>query len=133
MTIVFADTAFLVACLSRRDAFHALPRDYLLDFEGRFVTTQWIFCEVGSFFAASPKRSSVVELFRQLTQDFRFTIVPATADSFESGLLLFEQRADKQWSLTDCISMEIMRREKTSHALTTDHHFEQAGFEILLK
>jgi uncharacterized protein len=70
---------------------------------------------------------------RQLCDDFRFKIIPASPDDFELGLSLYEQRPDKEWSLTDCISMEAMRREQIRHVLTTDHHFEQAGFEILLK
>ena len=46
---------------------------------------------------------------------------------------LFRQRPDKQWSLTDCISFVVMRRESITEALTGDHHFEQAGFVVLFK
>jgi predicted nucleic acid-binding protein len=44
-----------------------------------------------------------------------------------------ERRPDKWWSLTDCISFIVMQQEGLTEALTTDHHFEQAGFKILLK
>jgi len=40
---------------------------------------------------------------------------------------------DKDWSLTDCISFELMRRRRLTRALAFDHHFEQAGFEALLR
>lgn len=49
------------------------------------------------------------------------------------GIRLYEQRRDKQWSLTDCISFVVMKREGLTEALTGDHHFEQAGFVALLK
>jgi len=40
---------------------------------------------------------------------------------------------DKGWSLTDCASFVIMEDEGLPAALTHDHHFEQAGFQALLR
>ena len=59
-------------------------------------------------------------------------IVPASQDVFEQGVELFENRLDKDWSLTDCISFIVMRERGLTEALTGDHHFEQAGFRALL-
>ena len=39
----------------------------------------------------------------------------------------------EDWSLTDCISFLAMKEFGSEEALTTDHHFEQAGFRALLK
>jgi predicted nucleic acid-binding protein len=33
--------------------------------------------------------------------------------------------ADKDWSLTDYLSVVVMERRRLTEALTTDHHFEQ--------
>lgn len=41
--------------------------------------------------------------------------------------------ADKAWSLTDCISFTIMQENNIVEALTTDRHFEQAGYKALLR
>jgi predicted nucleic acid-binding protein len=49
------------------------------------------------------------------------------------GLALYRERLDKSWSLTDCVSISIMRRLGITDVLTSDRHFEQAGFTILLK
>ena len=35
--------------------------------------------------------------------------------------------------LTDCISMQAMRREGIVEALTNDRHFEQEGFRALFR
>ena len=41
-------------------------------------------------------------------------------------------RLDKEWSLTDCVSLAVMEKEQIKEAFTSDHHFEQAGFVKLL-
>jgi len=46
---------------------------------------------------------------------------------------LLKNRADKTWSLVDATSFVIMQQLGVQEALTTDHHFEQAGFIRLLK
>ena len=46
---------------------------------------------------------------------------------------LMGERQDKDWSLTDCISFIVMKERGIHDALTTDKHFEQAGFTTLLK
>ncbi|EKE25438.1 MAG: hypothetical protein ACD_5C00161G0004, partial [uncultured bacterium] len=46
---------------------------------------------------------------------------------------LYKRMADKDWSLTDCASFEIMKARGITEALAHDHHFEQAGFTALLR
>ena len=53
-------------------------------------------------------------------------------DLFERALALFERRQDKEWSLADCGSFEVMTLFGIVQALTADAHFEQAGFVALL-
>ena len=45
---------------------------------------------------------------------------------------LYESRLDKGYSLTDCVSMQVMRERGISEVLTNDQHFAQEGFTILL-
>jgi uncharacterized protein len=77
-------------------------------------------------------RGLVSEFIRDLRNDSRVTIVELSTDLFDRGLELFESRADKNWSLTDCISFLVMQQRGLSESLSADHHFVQAGFTILL-
>jgi predicted nucleic acid-binding protein len=40
---------------------------------------------------------------------------------------------DKEWSMTDCLSFLVMQQCGLTEALTSDEHFEQAGFKALLR
>jgi predicted nucleic acid-binding protein len=59
-------------------------------------------------------------------------VVLSDADLMQSALRLFEDRADKEWSLCDCTSFVVMQQLQITGSLTTDHHFRQAGFDALL-
>jgi predicted nucleic acid-binding protein len=72
-------------------------------------------------------------LLRQLQADTDAVIIPATTDLFSQGHELYAHRPDKDWSLTDCISFITMQEKEVTEALTADHHFEQAGFALLIK
>jgi uncharacterized protein len=54
-------------------------------------------------------------------------VSPARADKARG---LFFRYRDKDFSFTDCTSFILTRDLKLREALTTDHHFGQAGFGI---
>ncbi|MBI4581577.1 MAG: type II toxin-antitoxin system VapC family toxin [Planctomycetes bacterium] len=68
-----------------------------------------------------------------LSADSAVEIVPFSEELFRAGIELYRDRPDKSWSLTDCLSFVVMQRQVLVEALTRDHHFEQAGFTVLLK
>lgn len=133
MKAVFADTSFYVALLSPRDTHHARAESIARTIQGPVVTTEYVLLEVATFFSATAHRATFLELLQVLENDPATTIVPCSADLWQRGLSLFADRMDKDWSLTDCISFVVMHDLELREALTTDHHFEQAGFVALLK
>jgi predicted nucleic acid-binding protein len=92
-----------------------------------------VLLELGNAFSRLGSRHRYVELVRFLRSGRSDLVVPASHELFDQGLRLFADREDKEWSQTDCTSFVVMRGRGIVEALTTDHHFEQAGFRILLK
>ncbi|HEX8566229.1 MAG TPA: hypothetical protein VF648_11215 [Pyrinomonadaceae bacterium] len=59
-------------------------------------------------------------------------IIAASSELFAKGFKLYQNRHDKEWSILDCASFVVMEDKQIVEAFTSDHHFEQAGFTILL-
>ncbi len=68
----------------------------------------------------------------RISHDPQIEVVPFSHELNAEALRLFTDRSDKEWSLTDCLSFVVMARRNVQQALTADHHFEQAGFRVLL-
>ena len=98
----------------------------------RLVTTDYVLVELANLFSRTGDRGLFVRVVQALRSKEDVEIVAASAPLFDEGLALYAARPDKQWSLTDCLSFVVMRKRGISDALSTDHHFEQAGFTILL-
>ena len=62
----------------------------------------------------------------------RFYVATGRLAARTSARVLFLDRPDKNWSLTDCISFLVMEDRKVRRAFTSDHHFIQAGFDKLM-
>jgi uncharacterized protein len=97
------------------------------------VTTRWVLAELANAMAAPLTRTGCAAYMRFLETDEDVEIIGDEGDLYERGLRLYEERPDKEWSLTDCISFVVMQRKRLKEALTGDHHFEQAAFVALLK
>lgn len=133
MKTAFADTYFYLALVSADDAGHHKAAEFSATWTGRTITTAWVLTEVADALADPSQRLVFARLLSSLRNDSQLTIVPPTQELFDRGIDLFIQRADKKWSLTDCVSFVVMRDRGLTDALTADHHFQQAGFTILLK
>lgn len=97
------------------------------------LTTAWVLTEVADAMAGPGLRQVFLRLLETLKADPNCTIVPPTEALFDQGVRFYGDRPDKDWSLTDCISFVVMRQHGITRALTGDRHFEQAGFQALLR
>ena len=132
MKAVFADTSYYLALTNSLDQHHAAVCQWTSAFAGTSVTTAWVISELASAMSQSVNRPFFLSLLRDLQTDARVTIVPPSKELFDRGIDLFSQRTDKEWSLTDCISFLVMQDHGLKEAATLDHHFIQAGFNVLI-
>lgn len=133
MTTVFVDTSFYVAILNPHDPYRGWADAVAQEFRGRYVTTTAVLTEVANFIAAKPRRSQFEALLAAVNDSAEVELIHPSFDLWQRAVDLYCDRPDKQWSLTDCLSFIVMQDKRIPLALTTDHHFEQVGFEILLK
>ena len=133
MSRVFADTYYFLALTNPRDQAHSRVLQWTLGFQGHLVTTAWVLTEFGNHMSSVRNRQEFIDTVRDLRRNAQVAILLPTTAHFEDGLRLYENRKDKEWSLTDCISFVVMQTEGITEALTGDHHFEQAGFVALFK
>ena len=121
MTEVFADTFYWIALLNPNDYFHQAA-----------IHTR-VSGRIDAFSAPLKLRPLAVRFWQGTTHNPDVTVVLLDDELLEQAMALFGARSDKAWSITDCISFEIMRRRGISTALSGDHHFQQAGFEALFE
>jgi uncharacterized protein len=134
MRRLFVDTFYLIALAHLRDqwrprvlAFSRALRDYHL------YTVDEVLAEFLTACSSSGTRirQRAGQTVRTALQDRQWTVFPQSRSSLLDALTLYEARPDKEYSLTDCIAMQTMRREGLTEVLTNDHHFTQEGFSIL--
>lgn len=128
----FVDTAFFLALVLERDEHHRAAIEWQQKAHGGFVTTDYVLIEVANSLSQRAFRAIADELIRKVRTASEFHVVDASLRLMNCGLDLFRDRHDKDWSLTDCISFVVMRELGLTDALTSDHHFQQAGFRALL-
>ena len=135
MRKVFADTLYWVALAVPQDPSHTQAMNASANLgDSRLFTTDEVLTEflnmlsgLGSYY-----RKKAVKTITVMLQKRSVTVLPQTRDSFMEGVRLYQSRADKGYSLTDCISMNACRREGITDVLTNDKHFAQEGFVTLI-
>jgi predicted nucleic acid-binding protein len=130
----FADTYYFLALRNPKDEGHAKAVAATAKLAPRqLVTSTWVLTEVADALAKPANRPGFAQLIAMLAANSAAIVLPPTQALFDEGVTLFNARADKEWSLTDCVSFVAMTQFGITEALTADHHFEQAGFVALLK
>lgn len=135
-TEVFLDASYAIALSSFSDSFHQQAVNLASELEAaktRLITTRAVILEIGNTLAKQRYRQAAVKLLNAFEADPNVEIAPLSEDLYARAVKLYRERPDKEWGLTDCVSFVVMQERGITAALTTDEHFQQAGFRVLLK
>ena len=137
MTPLFVDTAGWACIADKREDFHA-PASAIYRESGRqkrlLITTNWIITETVALLSSRRlPRLQLIGFIETIKTAPLIEIVHITPELDEAAWQLLQDRPDKEWSLVDCASFVLMQKRGLREVLTTDHHFDQAGFVRLLR
>ena len=134
MKVVFVDTAGWMACADAADPEHArmcAARDAALENGHALVTTDFVADETLTLIRLRLGLAAGEAWWRQVDGSGRLRWERVDSERFDKARHLFFHYRDKDFSFTDCTSFVIMRELRVTHAITSDSHFRQAGFQVL--
>ena len=133
--ILFADASFYTAISNRRDPHYSKADAWQKAiFQARvsIITTEAVLWEYLNSCAAPPVRRYAYRAYRYLHTDPQVQVIGFDPALCAAALQSYEAHHDKNWGIVDCLSFDVMQQHGVHDALTTDHHFVQAGFTALL-
>jgi predicted nucleic acid-binding protein len=128
---VLLDTGYVLALELSNDANHRAAQDHWGEVSRnlpRLVTTTYVFDEIVTFFNSRRRHDKAVAVGEMLLTSPSVELIAVDDALFREGWDYFRRHADKDYSLTDCISFVVMRQRGIDTAFTFDRHFKQAGF-----
>lgn len=135
MKKIFADTVYWIALLNPNDSYHNIALSVTQQQNDTLVvTTDAVLSEFLNQFTSYGtfwRNAAATEIENLLLQE-SVTVIQSSRELFLQGLILYKSRPDKQYSHVDCMSMVVMKNENINEVLSSDHHFEQEGFSLLL-
>ena len=136
MKKVFVDTSYLIAINFPGDQWHqkAIQARQRLGDDADLLASE---VSLHEFLTSTAKgaaaRDNGIQAVQRIFTHNTIEIIWQKQKWFEAGFALYRQRRDKAYSLQDCILMAIMYDMGIREILTSDRHFEQEGFIILIK
>jgi predicted nucleic acid-binding protein len=135
MSRILIDTSALLALANRRDQFHERATQAarrLMEAGDRLVGTTLVLAEFHGLllYRRGPARARAVT--SALLEDPAYEWLEVSGDVVSSAVSNWLERYhDHRFSLTDAVSLEIMRREGLAEAFAYDQHFKTAGFVLV--
>jgi len=97
------------------------------------ITTDAVLLEMANYFSRSPLRQHAIEWISAIREAGGWHVIELKRTLLARAEFRYSRHPDKSWSLTDCISMEVMEMRRMREAATTDVHFSQAGYSVLMR
>lgn len=135
MNVVFLDASGWLAALLANQQGHAAARvryASALRSGHKLLTTPLVVAEVHAMLLRHRGPREGQRFLDAAFDGVAHEVVHLDAELVKAAVDRWVRRfPDQDFSLADAVSFEVMRRERVTQALTLDHHFATAGFEIL--
>ncbi|MBF2079074.1 MAG: type II toxin-antitoxin system VapC family toxin [Synechococcales cyanobacterium T60_A2020_003] len=137
MTKLFVDTSRWASFFDSREPTHRQAAQILTTAyqnQHTIVTSNYILTELVSLLHSPLRipRSKLFTIIDTIKATPYLDIIHIDLATDADAWNLCKSRSDRAWSLVDCSSFILMQRQNIQAALTTDRHFDQAGFIRLL-
>lgn len=132
---IFIDTSGFYASLDSRDTLHHQARELLKFNEKKtqlFLTSDYVLDETATLLKARALGHLTASFFGSVNSSTALRVMYLDKTLFWRTTAFFWQHRDHAYSFTDCSSFVIMKELGLTKAMTSDHHFTEAGFEKLL-
>lgn len=131
---LFVDTSYLLALYNPKDQYHkrAVTIKEKITVKHKLWITEAVLTEIGNSWSSVGLREKACILIESCYKLSSVIVIPSSDVLFQKSFSLYRARQDKNWSLTDCMSFVVMQENRLTEVLTTDEHFQQAGFSALL-
>ncbi len=136
MNPLFVDTAGWMMLADSADPAHSLAcssRDAWLHQGGILLSTNFVMDETLTLIRIRLGLSAARQWWEQVSSSPRLIWEWIDPERAEKARQMFFRWKDKIFSFTNCTSFVVMREGRINTALTSDHHFAQAGFRVLPK
>jgi predicted nucleic acid-binding protein len=135
---IFVDTAGWASFLVKNEPYHELAGVLFRSVRriGRpAITTNYVLAELAALLMSplGVPHAGRVEFMQSIRHAPWIEVVHIDKERDNRSWDFLAKHQDKDFSVVDCSSFLLMKELGISAAITTDRHFEQAGFERLLK
>ena len=132
MSRTFVDTAFVVALVNQNDQYHPKAVELSKKYENKpLIITDVVLLEIGNALARNFKKEAI-QIIKAFQSSEEVLIVGLNSTLFERAFKMYEKYDDKNWGLVDCLLFIVMWENEVKDSLTSDDHFKQAGFNVLM-
>lgn len=126
---IFVDTSGWYATIVSKDSDHKAAREFLHHNTSLLITSDYVMDETVTLLQSRVGHKYAVHFLDMLQSSQQAQLVFLTPSHIKATVDLFCNRADQEWSFTDCSSFILMQEYQIQIAFAFDEHFRQAGFQ----
>jgi predicted nucleic acid-binding protein len=130
-TETFVDTSAFIAFLDRSDSYHSLFRKLFA--EGtNLITTTLVIAEGHGWFLKRYDRNRALQ-FVSFIEDLKpLRLVSVGPDEQDGAISLLRKFSDQNLSLTDAVSLHLIKLRKVTRCWSTDFHLRLTGAALAI-